>query len=97
MKYPLETYEMPYRCLLPKEIDHVLIAGRCSSATAEAFGAVRVIPSCMVQDQAAGTAAALCAGSGMPPKELPIDSLQESLRDQNVFLHPEDSDTKLVF
>ena len=97
MKYPLETYEMPYRCLLPKEVDQVLIAGRCSSATAEAFGAVRVIPSCMVQGQAAGSAAALCARSGITPKEISIDALQDSLRDQNVFLHPEDSDTKLVF
>jgi hypothetical protein len=97
MRYPLEPFEMPYRCLLPREIEGVLIAGRCASVTAKAFGAVRVIPSCMVQGQGAGSAAALCARLAVTPKDLSVETLQESLRDQGVFLHPEDSDTRLVF
>ena len=97
MRYPLDPFEMPYRCLLPREIEGVLIAGRCSSVTPHAFGATRVIPSCMVQGQAAGTAAALSAKGGVTPKDLSVAAIQESLRKQGVFLHPEEADTRLVF
>lgn len=97
MRYPLEPFEMPYCCLVPLEIDGVLIAGRCSSATAGAFGATRVIPSCMVQGQAAGSAAALSVQLDVAPRNVPIDILQELLRDQGVFLRSEETDTSLVF
>jgi len=97
MRYPLEPFEMPYRCLLPRAIEGILIAGRCSSATAQAFGATRVIPSCMVQGQAAGSAAALCARLGTMPRQLNVETLRESLRAQGVFLHPEEADDRLEF
>ena len=97
MRYPLEPFEIPYRCLLPQKVDQLLIAGRCASATAPAFGAIRVIPCCMVQGQAAGAAAALSAQKGLRLKDLPVETLQEMLRHQEAFLHPEDADTSLVF
>ena len=97
MRYPLEPYEMPYRMLLPRDIGGLLVAGRCSSATAQAFGAIRVIPSCMVQGEAAGTAAALCARVEMAPGELAIESLQRTLRDQGVYLHAGEVDKQLSF
>ena len=97
MRYPLEPFEIPYRCLLPQKIGQLLMAGRCASATAQAFGAIRVIPCCMVQGQAAGAAAALSVQKGLCPKHLPMEDLQETLRHQEVFLHPEDTDTSLLF
>ena len=97
MRYPLEPYEMPYRMLLPLQVDGLLIAGRCSSAMSKAFGAVRVIPSCMVQGEAAGTAAALCASMRVAPRSLASTPLQETLLAGGVFLRAEEADSDLQF
>lgn len=53
------TYGVPYRCLLPTELDNVAVAGRCLSATHDAHASVRSMAQCMALGQAAGTAAAL--------------------------------------
>lgn len=97
MRYPLEPFQIPYRCLVPQEVEGVLVAGRCISTTSRAFGATRVMSCCMVLGQAAGTAAALCADLDTTPRRVPIDALQTSLRHQRVYLHPEDSDSELSF
>lgn len=52
------VYEIPYRCLLPRDLDNVLVAGRCISATHAAFGSARVMATCMGIGQGAGVAAA---------------------------------------
>jgi len=49
-------YTVPYRCLLPREIENLLVAGRCISAQREAFASVRVIGPCMSEGQAAAAA-----------------------------------------
>ncbi len=54
-----QYYKIPYRCLLPKEYDNMLVAGRCLSATHEAHSSVRIMPICACLGEAAGTAAAL--------------------------------------
>lgn len=54
-------YDIPYRCLLPRSIDGLLVAGRCLSATREAAGSARMGAQCMAYGEAAGTAAALAA------------------------------------
>jgi len=51
--------QIPYRCLYSRNIDNLLMAGRCASVTHEALGTVRIEASCAVTGQAAGTAAAL--------------------------------------
>ena len=55
-------YQMPYRSLIPCDLDNVLVGGRCMGATHEAAGAIRVMVNCMQTGQAAGIAAALCEG-----------------------------------
>src|SRR5580698_3120137 len=54
-----ESYEIPYRCLLPVNREQLLVAGRCISTTHEALASTRLTPTVMTLGQAAGTAAAL--------------------------------------
>ncbi len=56
---PGESYEIPYRCLLPVNREQLLVAGRCISTTHEALASTRLTPTVMTLGQAAGTAAAL--------------------------------------
>ena len=50
-------FQIPYRCLVAKGKENLLVAGRCVSATHEAFGCVRATVQCMIMGEAAGTAA----------------------------------------
>jgi len=79
-------YGIPYRCLVPREVDNLLVAGRCVSASSVAAAAIRVMPPAMAMGQAAGCAAALCAKSSVLPRCLAADELLKSLRAQGVFL-----------
>ncbi len=73
------TYQIPYRCLVPKNVDGMLVAGRAISATHEAQSSTRVIPISMAQGQAAGTAAALAVRCQVHPREIDIRELQKML------------------
>jgi len=83
---PGDWYEVPYRCLIPLEIENLLIAGRCLSATHEGQGAVRIMPNCMALGQAAGVAAALCVKHGVCPRKLDGALLRKHLLDQGAIL-----------
>jgi hypothetical protein len=76
-----ETYQIPYRCLLPQEVEGLLVAGRCLSADHDAHASVRSMGQCMAMGQAAGVAAALASVGGIMPAELPVEKLQSSLRE----------------
>ena len=79
-------YGVPYRSLLPVEIEGLLLAGRCVSADSTAAGAIRVMPPCMAMGQAAGVAAALSLKQGMPPSALHVPTLLDALRADGVYL-----------
>ncbi len=72
-------YQIPYRCLVPAELDGVLVAGRSISATHIAMGATRVMPPCFAMGEAAGTAAALAVHDGGQPREISVAALQRRL------------------
>lgn len=65
-----EPYSIPLRCLYSRNIGNLMMAGRNLSASHVAFTSTRVMATCGVIGQAAGTAAALCALSGITPREL---------------------------
>lgn len=73
------SYGIPYRCLIPKGIDNLLVAGRCISTTHEALATTRLTPSCMATGQAAGTAAALSLAEGIAPRNLDAIMLRKKL------------------
>jgi glycine/D-amino acid oxidase-like deaminating enzyme len=63
---PGESHGIPYRCLTPRGLRNVLVAGRCISCDREAFSAIRIMPVCMCLGEAAGTAAAMAARQSRP-------------------------------
>jgi len=77
---------LPYRMILPNEIDNVLVAGRCGSMTHEAQSAARVTGACFVMGQAAGTAAALAIQAAAAPRRLEVRKLQRALEQDGVYL-----------
>ncbi|WP_339292102.1 FAD-dependent oxidoreductase [Paenibacillus sp. FSL W8-0187] len=64
------NYHIPYRSLYSANVTNLLFAGRNISATHVAFGTTRVMATCAVLGEAAGTAAALCVQHGITPREL---------------------------
>ncbi|MET3699658.1 FAD dependent oxidoreductase [Bacillus oleivorans] len=80
------SYGIPYRCLLPKQIENLLVAGRCISTTHEALATTRLTPSAMATGQAAGTAAALSITENVPPKNLNINKLKAILLEDGAVL-----------
>jgi hypothetical protein len=72
-------YTIPYRSLVPKGVDNLLVAGRCLSADPDAFASVRVIGPCMLEGQAVGLAARIIGKDAVPAREIDIDRLRADL------------------
>ena len=81
-----ETYQIPYRCLLPQEVKGLLVAGRCLSADHDAHASVRSMGQCMAMGQAAGFAAALSVQQDTLPQAVNINHLQDKLRQAGALL-----------
>jgi len=80
------NYEIPYRAILAKDFDNLLMVGRCISATFMATSGIRGMGPCIATGQAAGLAADLAVSRGILPKELNFQELQHALRRQGVIL-----------
>ncbi|MHC4617180.1 MAG: FAD-dependent oxidoreductase [Planctomycetota bacterium] len=74
-----EGYDIPYRCLVPKQVEQLLIAGRCISSEQQPYESHRAMIPIMAIGQAAGTAAALSASQDVAPRKLDVRLLQETL------------------
>lgn len=72
-------YTIPFRALVPAEIENLMFAGRIISADAAAFASVRGMPQCMAMGQATGTAAAMAIADGIPVQEVNHAALVSSL------------------
>ncbi len=81
-------WDIPYRCIVPRVIDGLLVAGRCISIDhkAAAVRTPRDIATCMCLGQAAGTAAALSVEKKVKPRDLEVKILQEKLKKQGANL-----------
>ena len=74
-----EGYDIPYRCLLPKGVEGLLVAGRCMSSDQRAFESWRAMAHVLCIGEASGTAAALAAATKVPPRRVDVGRLQEML------------------
>jgi hypothetical protein len=83
---PKKPFDIPYRCLIPRKIDNLLVAGRCISVTPVVHNGIRGEGPCMSTGEAAGTAAALSAGLNVPPRKLDVKLLQRKLLEQGALL-----------
>lgn len=77
-----EYYTIPYRSLLPRELDNLLVAGRCISATHEAQASVRIMPICATLGEAAGIAAAVAKQTGKTVHDVDVSLVQAKLREK---------------
>ncbi len=74
-------YQIPYRSLVPRAVDNLLVAGRCISVTHVGLGSVRVMSQCTATGEAAGTASALSLHDGVTPRRVDITKLRDTLRE----------------
>lgn len=79
-------YQIPYRALVPKNVDNLLVAGRCISGEPIAHTSFRNMSCCVATGQAAGTAAALSVQSHTTTANIHIPTLQKMLEAQGVRL-----------
>lgn len=75
-----EWYEIPYKCLIPKGMNNLLVAGRCISSTHEAQSSFRVMPFCAEIGQAAGIAIAVAKSGGVLPRYADVTEIQKILK-----------------
>ena len=83
---PGTSYDIPYRCLVPLDIDNILVGGRCISVSHVAFGSSRIMAVASGTGHAAGVAAALCVLNNTTPRELDYPSLRDAMLDQGAIL-----------
>lgn len=77
-------YTLPFRALVPKEIENLMFAGRILSADPVAFASVRGMPQCMAMGQATGVAAAQVIQNETTVQQVDTDSLITKLQAQGV-------------
>ncbi len=82
------TLQIPYRSLVPREVEGVLAAGRNLSADTKSHAALREIPECWVMGEAAGIAATLAVSAGTRLRDVAIPELQKKLQACGAIIDP---------
>jgi hypothetical protein len=81
-----EGFDIPYRCLVPKTVDGLILSGRCISCEQGPFQSARSMAPAMAVGHASGCAAALAAKKGLQPRRLDAKELQRLLLGQKAEL-----------
>lgn len=82
----MKIHQVPYRSIVPEQIDGLLAAGRCISASHAGVSAGKSMGNCFATGHAAGVAAALSSGLKKTPGELDVRKIQEVLKNDGVDL-----------
>ncbi len=83
----ISGHAYPYRSMLPKGIEGLLVAGRCGSTTHMGQTAGKSMGNMMDLGQAAGVAAALSSRQGVTPRALDVTNIQNALVEMGVPLY----------
>lgn len=84
---PGESHGIPYRCLTPRGLRNVLVAGRSISCDRRVLGSVRVMPVCLAMGEAAGLAAALATGQAENDVHaVDVAFLRKRLKEEGAYL-----------
>jgi hypothetical protein len=81
-----EGFDIPYRSLVPKTIEGLVLTGRCISCEQGPFQSARSMAPAMAVGHASGCAAALAAKGNVAPRQLDVKALQNLLLSQNAEL-----------
>lgn len=81
-----ESHGVPYRCLVPKALHNVLVAGRSISCQQIVQGSVRVMPVCLAMGEAAGAAAAMALAQQGAVRRIDVQALRQHLRAHDAYL-----------
>ena len=79
-------YTIPYRSMLPQELDNLLVAGRSIGATHEAQASIRIMPICTCLGEAAGVAAAVAHQDGVDVADASAEKIRTLLREAGAFV-----------
>ncbi len=75
-----EPFGIPYGCLVPRDIDGLLLSGRTISVDTDTYASVRVMGPCMAVGEAAGEAAAMAVDAQCEVRQVSVPKLRETLR-----------------
>ncbi len=81
-----EYYTIPYRSLIPKNAENLLVAGRCISSDHGAQASYRIMPVVCCLGEAAGEAIALAVGEKCTVREIDVPTLQKNLKKNGAFI-----------
>lgn len=86
-----DRYAIPFRSIVPLDVENLLVIGRSASYTSLAAGSARVIPVGMAEGEAAGVASAYSLRNDISFREMTSDesaiaSVQKTLKKQGAYL-----------
>jgi hypothetical protein len=81
-----DCYDIPYRCLVPANVEGLLVAGRCSSMNHEAMASTRVMSTCMALGEAAGRAARIAFSDKVLPSQVDVSEVRKELKETGAYL-----------
>ena len=81
-----ESMGVPYRCLTPRGLANLLVAGRCISTDRPVNGTIRIMPCCLNTGEAAGLAAALALRADRDVHHVDTAQLRTRLKAHGAFL-----------
>ena len=85
---------MPYRCLCPRDLDNVLVAGRSVCSDRISNGSLRIMPACMCGGEAVGIAAKYASEMEYPNiHKVDTQILRKRLTEEGGYLPKYDTDT----
>lgn len=77
-------FQVPYGVTLPRNVENLLVAGRCTAGDKVSHAAMRSMMACTVTGQGAGAAAAVSVKDGVTCRAVDIERVQETLQEQGV-------------